>query len=177
MPRPGPRGPRPGYGPAPRRRHRGRAWFVLFLLAATVAAGAYFYLGRQGSSGSTSTTGGDFVTVANRIAAGARTVEAEAQGVQRFTELAQFRALSDATVYRMGLDRDRLIKASKTATGAKRQLADQAANAATQAIGDAIHYTAAIALTENLTKAEAARQDLLAAATTLELDAKAWQRS
>jgi hypothetical protein len=169
---PSPRRPRPAPR-APRRRHRGRLLLILLLALATVGAAGYLVTNR--SSGTTATSH-DFVHTAERVATTARSLPAAAQNVQRFTELHAFDVKTRVIIDGMTLDVNRLRQLAAGVSGSARLIADQAATAGDEAIAAARRYHDAVAFTYRLSNAEAARQDLEAAAATLDQQAKAWAR-
>jgi hypothetical protein len=169
---PSTRRPRPASG-APRRRHRGRLLLILLLVLATVAAAGYLVTNR--SSGAP-VASNDFVHTAERVGTAARSLPPAAQNVQRFTELHSFDLKARVIIDGMTLDVNRLHQLAAVASGSAKLIADQAASAGDQAIAAARRYHDAVAFTYRLSNAEAAKQDLDAAAATLDQQAKAWSR-
>jgi len=146
---------------------------LLVLLLVTILAGGYLYVS-NGSSGSNLAK--DFVSVDQRVAAGARSLPVAAAKVQRFDELRSFVVSAQATLGQMGKDRAILHKIAKTQSGPSRQIAEQAATAADQAFTAGVRYRSAVAFSYNLTAADRANALLLSAAATLDQEATAWNK-
>ncbi len=142
------------------------------LLLVTVLAGGYLYLSQGGGPGLAS----DFVSVDQRVAAGAQAIPVAAEKIQRFDEVHTWDVFALATLARMGQDRDLLEKIAKTQSGSSRQIADQAATAAQQAVSAGLLYRSAVAVTYNLSDADNAKAAMLSAAATLDQEAQAWQK-
>jgi hypothetical protein len=166
---------RPPPGSRPPRRHRSRLPLVLLLIVVTIAGVAYVVASRK--SGGTSGRPSDFVHTSEAVAQQARMLPLEAAQVQRFAQLHSFDVAAQHTTAMMQAGTDRLHRFATTATGNRQQVAEHAAVAGDQAIDAAGRYRRAVAFSYRLTNATAAEQDLLAAATTLDQQAKAWSHS
>jgi hypothetical protein len=141
------------------------------LLVVTVAAAAYFLVGRSSSGAGTAN---DFVHVDQRIAATARSLPVAAQRVQRFTELHQFDAFAGAAITQMNKDLEVLTRLRANESAAGQHIIDTSGAATQSAIDAAGRYRSALAFSYRLANADQARQDLEAAAATLDQQAQAW---
>jgi len=160
-----------GYPPVRRRRSR-RPLIVLILVLVTIVAGGYLYVSHRSSG---STLANDFVSVDQRVAAGARSLPVAAHKVERFDDRNAFNLDALKTLNQMIADQKTLQKIAKTQTGPSRQIADQAATAAGQAVTAALLYRNSVAFTFDLTAADRAEAAMLSAAATLDQQAHAWQ--
>jgi hypothetical protein len=140
------------------------------LLVATLGAVGYLLVGRSGGAGNPN----DLVHVDQRIARDARSLPYAAQRVQRFTELHQFDAVAVAVIAEMDNDVAQLQHLSAADSGSGRTIIDASVAAAQQAIDAAGRFRHAVAFSYRLANADTARQDLFAAATTLDQEVKAW---
>jgi hypothetical protein len=150
---------------------------VLLLVVTTIAGVGYLVATRNSSSGGRASNPNDFVHTSAAVALQARTLPFEAAQVQRFAQLHSFDAAAQRTIAMMQAGTDRLHRFATTATGNRQPVAAQAAAAGDQAVDAAGRYRRAVAFSYRLANADTAEQDLLAAATTLDQQAKAWSHS
>ncbi len=148
---------------------------MLVLIVVTIA-GVGYVLATRGKSTSSGTPT-DFVHTSQAVAQQARMVPAEAAQVQRFSQLHTFDLEAQRTIAMMQAGTDRLHRFATTATGNQKALAEAAATAGDQAIDAAGRYRQAVAFSYRLGNASTAERDLLAAAATLDQQAKAWSHS
>ena len=146
----------------------------MLLIAATGAAAGYFVADRGSAARGVPR---DFVHTAERVATTARSLPSAAQDVQRFTELHSFDVKAGLIIAGLTLDVHRLHQIAARASGSAKLIATQAAAAGDQAIDAAQRYREAVVFTYQLANADAAHQDLDAAAATLDQQAKAWSRA
>jgi hypothetical protein len=172
-PRPRPASPRPVH--RGQRHHRvapTRLLIVAALLATTVSAGAWYFLGRANGDEDT----GGFVNAERRYATAAWAVHYTPLVVRQFSELDTFNAALDEQALAMERALTEFDRIARTAEGEAATIARESVNLAVEGLRAVSAFRNAIVTTNDLADAHDAVRVLERVVDELEANAKQWER-